>query len=93
MYLFYCKISKPLGFVENQAVWKGVIFGIVKYLCAISLKIKLFPKGNDNKCKKSRTFAIECISYNIRYAEFKEDTKPQSGKNVRPSYLFDVLNI
>ena len=50
-------------------------------------------RENNNKYEKIRTFAIECVSYNIRYAGIKEDTKPQSGKNVKPSYLFDVLNI
>lgn len=79
-------------YIENQAnlIGKDVIF--VKHMCVKSWII-IFMRENNNKYEKIRTFAIECISYNIRYAEFKEDTKPQSGKNVKPSYLFDVLNI
>ena len=53
-------------------------------LCAKTQKIKIFPRGNDNICKKNRTFVvIEYISYNRREVRTNRDTKPLSSKNVR----------
>lgn len=47
--LFYGKICKPLGFVENQAILSGAILGVVTHLCAKTQKIIIFPMENDNK--------------------------------------------
>ena len=84
MHLFYCKICKPLGFVENQAVLSGTILVFVKHLCAKTQKIKIFPRGSDNICKKNRTFVVtEYISYNRREVRTNRDTMPLSSKNVK----------
>ena len=52
-------------------------------LCAKTQKIKIFPRGNDNICKKNRTFVTEYVSYNRREVRTNRDTKPLSSKNVR----------
>ena len=66
LHLFYCKICKPLGFQQNQAVQSGTILGIAKHLCAKTQKSKIFPRENDSICKKSRNFVAKYISYSRR---------------------------
>lgn len=58
---------------------------LVKHLCAKAQKIKIFPRGNDNICKKNRTFVTEYVSYTRREVRTNRDTKPLSSKNVRQS--------
>lgn len=57
--------------------------GICKVLCVKTQKINILPRGNDNICKKNRTFVQEYVSYTRREVRTNRDTKPLSRKNVR----------
>jgi len=45
MHISWCKIRKPLGFVENQAVLSGAIFGIAKTFVRKNAENQNFSEG------------------------------------------------
>lgn len=79
IHLLWCKICTSLIF----NITHRIEVEICKALCVKTQKIKNFLRGNYNKCKKSRTFVPEYVSYTIREVKTNRDTKPLSSKNVR----------